>query len=157
MEHIIKVTNDTPFKERFRWIPPTLVEEVRSHLKEILDSGAIKPIQSAWCNAVAWVQKKDSSIQFCINFCHLNVHTKMDSYPQPRIQEALESLVGPGHFSCLDLKSSFWQIKMDEASKQYTTFTVGNMGVFQRQLHALLGSAMHWWPFNSLCRIAWAS
>ena len=48
-----------------------------------------------------------------------------------RIQEALESLVGTGHFSCLDLKSRFWQIKMDEASKQYTTFTVGNLGFFK--------------------------
>ena len=51
-----------------------------------------------------------------------------DSYPLPRIQEALESLVGAGHFSCLDLKSGFWQIKMDEQLKQYTAFTVGNLG-----------------------------
>ena len=49
----------------------------------------------------------------------------------PRIQEALESLVGAGHFSCLYLKSGFWQIKMEEASKQYTAFTVGNLGVFK--------------------------
>ena len=42
-----------------------------------------------------------------------------------------------GHFSCLDLKSGFWQIKMEEASKQYTTFTVGNLGIFQMQLHTL--------------------
>ena len=55
---------------------------------------------------------------------------KKDSYPLPRIQEALESLVGAGHFSCLDLKSGFWQIKMEEVSKQYTAFTVGNLGVF---------------------------
>ena len=56
---------------------------------------------------------------------------KKDSYPLPRIQEALESLVGAGHFSCLDLKSGFWQIKMDEALKQYTTFMVGNLGFFK--------------------------
>ena len=51
--------------------------------------------------------------------------------PLPRIQEALESLVGAGHFSYLDLKSGFWQIKMEEASKWYTTFTVGNLGFFK--------------------------
>ena len=49
----------------------------------------------------------------------------------PQIQEALESLVGASHFSCLDLKSGFWQIRMDEASKQYTAFTVGNLGFFE--------------------------
>ena len=51
-------------------------------------------------------------------------------YPLPSIQEVLESLVSAGLFSCLDLKSGFWQIKMDEHSKQYTMFTVGNLGFF---------------------------
>ena len=132
MEHTVKVTDDTPFKEWFRWIPPSLVEEVWNHLWEMLESGAIQPSQSesAWCNKVVLVRKKDGSLQFSIDFWHLNTHTKKDSYPLPRIQEALESLVGAGHVSCLDLKLGFWQIKMEEASKQYT-FTVGNLGFFK--------------------------
>ena len=130
-EHTIKVTDDTPFKEQFRWIPLLLVEQVQSHLLEMLESGAIRPSQSAWCNAVVLVQKKDGSLWFCIDFCHLNAHMKKDSYLLPKIQEALESLVGAGHFSCLDLKSGFWQIKMEEAPKQYTIFKVGNLGFFE--------------------------
>ena len=31
----------------------------------------------------------------------------------------------------LDLKSRFWQIRMDKASKQYSAFTVGNLGFFE--------------------------
>ena len=54
-EHIIKVTDDTPFKEQFRQIPPPMVEEVRNHLKEMLEFGAIRPSQSAWCNAMVLV------------------------------------------------------------------------------------------------------
>ena len=108
-----------------------MVEEVRNHLKEMLESGAIRPSQSTWCNAMVLVRKKDSSLCFCIDFHHLNAHMKRDSYPLPRIQEVLESLVGASHFSCLNLKSKFWQIKMDEASKQYTNFTVGNMEFFK--------------------------
>ena len=56
---------------------------------------------------------------------------KKDSCPLPRIQEAVESLVGAGHFSCLNLKSGFWQIKIKEALKQYATFTIGNLGFFK--------------------------
>ena len=130
-EHTIKVTDDTPFKEQFRQIPPLLVKEVQNHLQEMLESGAIQPSQSAWCNAVVLVRKKDGGLWFCIDFCCLNSCTKKDSYPLPRIQETLESLVGAGHFSCLDLKSGFWQIKMEEVSKQYTAFTVGNLGFFE--------------------------
>ena len=97
----------------------------------MLESGAIQPSQSAWCNAIVLVRKKDRGLRFCTHFHHLNAHMKKDSYPLPRIQEALESLVGAGHFLCLDLKSGFWQIKMEEASKQYTAFTVGNLGFFK--------------------------
>ena len=97
----------------------------------MLESGTITPSQSAWCNAMVLVWKKDGGLHFCINFCHLNACTKKDSYPLPRIQEALESLVGAGHFSCLDLKSGFWHIKMDEALRQYTAFTVGYLGFFE--------------------------
>ena len=67
-EHTIKVTDNTPFKEQFRQIPPPMVEEVRNHLREMLESGAIRPSQSAWCNAVMLVRKKDGSICFCIDF-----------------------------------------------------------------------------------------
>ena len=42
-EHVIKVTDDSPFKEWFRQIPLPLIEEVRKHLWEMLDSGAISP------------------------------------------------------------------------------------------------------------------
>ena len=65
-----------------------MVEEVRSHLKEMLESGAIRPSQSAWCNAVVLVRKKDRGLHFCINFHCLNACTKKDFYPLPQIQEA---------------------------------------------------------------------
>ena len=130
-EHTIKVTDDTPFKEQFMWIPLLMVEEVRNHLREMLESGAIRHSQSAWCNALVLVRKKDGGLHICINFRCLNAHTKKDSYHLTRIQEALESLVGTSHSSCLYLKSRFWQIKMDKVLNQYTTFTFGNLGFFE--------------------------
>ena len=77
------------------------------HLQEMLESGVICPSQSMWCNTVVLVWKKDRGLHFCIDFQYLNTYTKNDSYPLPRIQEALESLVGAGYFSCLDLKSDW--------------------------------------------------
>ena len=77
------------------------------------------------------VRKKDGGLWFCIEFHHLNTCSKQESYPLPRIQEALESLVGARHFSYLDLKLGFWQMKMEEALKQYTAFRVGNLGFFK--------------------------
>ena len=47
------------------------------------------------------------------------------------IQEALESMAGAVHFSTMDFKSRFWQVKMAPESQQYTTFTVGNLGFYE--------------------------
>ena len=107
------------------------MDEVRQHIQEMLDGGAIRPSQSLWCNAVVLVRKKDGSLRFCIDFRRLNARTKKDAYPLPRMQETMESMVGARHFSCMDLKSGFWQVKMDEASWQYTAFTVGSMGIYE--------------------------
>ena len=129
MKHKIKIDDGKPFKEHFRCIPPPLLDEVRQHINEMLEAGAIRPSNSPWCNAVVLVHKKDGGLCFCIDFRKLNAKTKKDSYPLPHIQETLNSLVGV--FSMLDLKSGFWKIMMDEDSKQYTTFTVGNLGFFE--------------------------
>ena len=81
MEHVIELMKDEPFKERFQCITPPLVDEVRQHIQEMLDGSTIQPSQWPWCNAVVLVRKKDGSLQFCIDFRHLNAQTKKDTYP----------------------------------------------------------------------------
>ena len=100
-------------------------------MKEMLEVGAICPSQSLWCNVIVLVHKKDSGLWFCIDFHKLNVRTKKNSWLLSQIQGAIESLVGTGYFSSLDLMAGFWQIALDIASKQYTAFTLGNLGLFE--------------------------
>ena len=68
VEHEICIVDSEPFKERFRRIPPPLLEEVHASLRDMLDVGAIHPSQSPWCNAVMLVRKKDSTLCFCVDF-----------------------------------------------------------------------------------------
>ena len=123
---------DTPlFKEHFRRIPPPQLDEVREHLKLMLDAGVVRPSNSPWCNAVVLVRKKDRSLRFCIEFRRLNTLTIKDSHPLPHICETLESLARVDHYSTFDLNSGFWQVPMDDASKQCTAFTLGSMGLYE--------------------------
>ena len=49
----------------------------------------------------------------------------------PRICETLESLAGAAHYVTIDMNSGFWQVPMDDESKQYTAFTLGSMGLYE--------------------------
>ena len=128
---VLKDPDTPPFKERFHRIPPPQLDEVREHLKLMLDTGVIWPSNSPWCNAVVLVRKKDGSLCFCIDFRKLNSLTVKDSHPLPCICETLESLTGAAHYSTFNMNSGFWQVHMDEESKQYTAFTLGSMGLYE--------------------------
>ena len=128
---VLKDPDTSPFKERFRRIPPPQLDEVREHLKLMLDAGVIRPSNSPWCNAVVLVRKKDGSLRFCIDFKKLNSLTVKDSHPLPHICEMLESLAGAAHYSMFDMNSGFWQVPMSPESKQYAAFTLGSMGLHE--------------------------
>ena len=128
---VLKDPDTPPFKERFCRIPPPQLDEVRAHLKMMLDAGVIRPSNSPWCNAVVLVRKKDGSFCFCIDFRRLNSLTVKDSHLLPHICETLESLVGVAHYTTIDMNSGFWQVPMDDESKQYTAFTLGSMGLYE--------------------------
>ena len=117
-EHHIEVTDPCPFKERPQNIPKGLLQEVKDHLDHMLDVGAIKPSNSSWSNAVVLVRKKDEGLIFCIDFRCLNSHTKKDTFPLPRIHDAINALQGSKYYTTVDLLSGFWQTPMAEGSKQ---------------------------------------
>ena len=62
VQHDIKLDDKTPFKERYRRIPHHQYKEVRKHLKEMLDIGAIQQSTSPWTSPVVLVHKKDGSL-----------------------------------------------------------------------------------------------
>ena len=128
---VLKDLDTPPFQEHFCRIPPPQLDEVREHLKLMLDAGVIRPSNSPWCNAVVLVRKKDGSLHFCIDFRKLNSLTVKDSHPLPQICETLESLTGAAHYLTFDMNSGFWQVPMEEESKQYTAFTLGSMGLYE--------------------------
>ena len=160
-KHKIMLTDQTHFKEHYRCIPPHMYDDVRAHIQKMLDIGAICQSHSPWASAVVLVWKKDGGLRFCINFRKLNNWSVKDAYLLPWIDEILDSLQGSQGFSSLNLKSGYWQVKMDEESKPLTAFTVGPLrfyeckrmpfrltnapATFQRLMETCLGDLnLHW-------------
>ena len=145
VKHTIKVVDPKPFKERYRRIPPHQFEEVRRHLKEMEEIGAIRRSNSPWASPIVLVKKKDGSLHFCIDLRKLNARTIKDAYSLPRIEESLDCLNGASIFTSLDLKSGYWQVELDDESIPLTAFTVGPLGFYEcvRMPFALTNAQLH--------------
>ena len=111
-----------------------MYDDVKAHIQEMLDVGAIRPSNSPWASAVVLVQKKDGKLHFCINLQILKARAIKDAYSLPRIDETLDCLNGAEWFSSLDLKLGYWQVEMEEDSKVLSAFTVGPLGFYECEL-----------------------
>ena len=131
IKHAITITDPHPFKERYRRIPPYLYEEVKNHLQEMVEVGAIRRSISPWASAVVLVRKKDGGLKFCIDLCKLNNITVKDGYSLPKIEDTLDCLHGAVQFSTLELKSRYWQVELEEEAKPLTAFTMGPLGFWK--------------------------
>ena len=131
VKHAINLTDETPFKEQHRRIPPALFQEVREHLKEMLEVGAIRPSTSPFSSNVVVVRKKDGSIRFCVDYRRLNNRTIKDAQAIPKVEDTLHLLAGSKYFTKLDLCSGYWQVELRDSDKPKTAFQVGTMGFYE--------------------------
>ena len=123
VHHEITTNGSPPIRQRpYRTAPPQR-ELITQHITSMFEADIIEPSVSPWASPVVLVKKKDGSTRFCIDYRKLNAVTKKDSYPIPHIQESLDLLGQTQYFTTLDLFSGYWQIAMDETSKEYTAFT----------------------------------
>ena len=103
VKHHIELTDPIPFKESYRRIPPQMYDEVKVHIQEMLDLGAIRHSNSPWSSAIVLVRKKDGRLRFCIDLRKMNNRTVKDAYSLPRIETLLDTFLGSTIFTTLDL------------------------------------------------------
>jgi hypothetical protein len=63
VKHRIELNDATPFKQKYRRIPPTIIDEVRTHIQELLASGVTRPSYSPFSSNVVLVRKQDGSLR----------------------------------------------------------------------------------------------
>ena len=99
-------------------------------IREMAAGGVIEPSSSPWAAPAVLVKKKDGSWRFCVDYRRLNEVTRKDSYPLPRIDDALDYIGGSSWFSSLDLRSGYWQVELAPEARPKTAFTIGQ-GLWQ--------------------------
>ena len=100
--HHIELTHTEPVSQTFRRIPPNQYEEVKKHIKKLLDNGVIVESRSPYSAPIVLARKKDGTLRMCVDYRRFNAITKRDAFPLPRISELLDAPVGAKFFSSLD-------------------------------------------------------
>ena len=108
VQHDIKLVDMTPFKGHYQRIPPHQYEEVKKHLQEMLEIGAIHKSTSPWASPIVLFHKKDGGLRFCIDLRKLNNKMINDVKSLPRIEDSLVCLDEATIFTSLDLQSGYF-------------------------------------------------
>jgi hypothetical protein len=85
VKHHIQLTDETPFRDGRRRIAPADYEDVRNHIRELLDKGIIRESMSPYASAIVVVRKKNGDVRPCIDYRRLNARTVKDQYVVPKI------------------------------------------------------------------------
>jgi hypothetical protein len=115
---------DRPFRHT-----PTEKKLIKEYATELLNAGKITYSDSPWQANILLVKKKEGpNLRPVIDFRHLNRVSRIVSYKLPTFPEIVDNLAFLGrskYFTTLDLKSGFWQTKIDERDAPKTAFHVG--------------------------------
>ena len=100
-----------PAQVPYRMAPAELLE-LRKQLKELLDSGMIQPSRAPFGAPVLFQKKHDGSLRMCVDYRALNKVTIKNKYPIPLAAELFDRLAKARHFTKLDLRSGYWQVRV---------------------------------------------
>lgn len=129
IKHRIITKDDIPVFARTYRYPYIHREEVTKQIREMLESGIIKPSNSPYSAPIWIVPKKDDASglkkwRIVVDYRKLNEKTVDDRFPIPNIEEILDKLGRCMYFTTLDLAKGFHQVEIDERDTHKTAFSV---------------------------------
>lgn len=98
-------------------------------MKDFERQGIIEKCSSSYNSPVMLLDKTDdyggkTDHRFVVDYSKLNASTEIEGFPIARVDDILDGLSGSKYFTILDLKGAYYNIEVDEESRDLTAFTV---------------------------------
>ncbi|KAL8573663.1 hypothetical protein ACOMHN_007216 [Nucella lapillus] len=128
----VELTTKQPVNAKAYPIPYATRQVVEEEVDKMLKLGVIEPLRSPYCAPVVIVRKKSGEHRFCVDYRRLNNVTKVDAEVIPNIEDLFAQISSKGskYFTRIDLSKGYWQIALNEESKEVTAFSTP-VGLFQ--------------------------
>lgn len=132
----LRLHDDTPVYIKNYRLPKTQKDIINKKVDIMLKNNTISPSISEYNSPILLVPKKplpgssEKRFRFVVDYRHLNKKLLADKYPLPRMDDILDQLGKARFFSIVDLLNGFYQIELDEESKNLTSFST-DKGSFQ--------------------------
>ena len=106
-----------------RPVPYAIRDKVEAELCRLEKEGILEKIeQSDWAAPIVPVVKSNGNIRICGDFrTTVNLATKTENYPIPKIEDIYSTLSGGSVFSKLDCSNAYLQYPLHPESRKYTT------------------------------------
>lgn len=149
LRHKIDIQNAAPVKHRYHAVSPAIQRKMFEEVDRMLELGVIEESISPWSSPVTLVSKANGKSRLCLDARRINSLTVKDAYPTPLINGILSRLNETKYISSIDLKDAFWQVELEETSREITAFTVPGRPLYQftRMPFGLCNSG------QSMCRL----
>ena len=128
VKHHIDTGTAKPTAQRFYRTSPEKRAAIDAIVQECLDLGLIELSTSEWRSPVVLVRKHDGGWRLCCDYRKLNLITRPQSFPLPRLEDVWDA-IGEANatvLSVLDFSSGFWQCEMASESEHKTAFVTQN-------------------------------
>ena len=95
---------------------------IKKIVKDLEESNLVKPTHSYWAAPFIPVKKKDGAFRLVVDYSGSNQQIEKNSWSWPRINNEIDSWEGNFYFSNIDLKSSYFQMALEEESPKIDCF-----------------------------------
>ncbi len=121
----IQVAEPTPCRSVIYRYADKAKEIIKNMIEDMKRKDIIENATSAWLSPIVLVNKPNGEKRMCLDNRKVSQHLSVDIHPLPKLDELAESAAGNSYYAALDMKDAYYQVKVDEASRDLTTFSEG--------------------------------